>query len=302
VRVGKFFATFVILDLALLTVYLILYFTVFAEPTYVPFASGSVSTLVPQGPHSSYREGMWQVDHFGGKGNLVIRTRHLPRIGLSDLIRRAKAEGDRRRVAAADTVAGAAGGGESEPGAGDLSELVRRTIAGDSTAGDTLSTEAERGQVITAGRTLIQLLASNTPNLRFTEEIPAFDSTIFCLGAVGRGQRWYRYLIQSGDMVVDLSMHSPHSSHIVYKEVLDKAFLNLRIDGVTSNHIVAQAVEEINGRVSPRWAQGNIFWLIFFVALPNGIMLILLLVFRLAGGSPAGRIGGIGPDLGTPAP
>lgn len=289
-RVGRFLAILVILDLALLAVYAILLFTVFAQPTYVPFASGSLSTLVPEGPHSSDRDDAWQRDFFGGKGNLVIRARRVSSAYLSDLVRRTKERAGREREARPDS------------GGIDLAELIKRAAIQDSVPADTLSAEGGPEQVITPGRTLIQLLASNTPNLRFTEDVPAFDSTVFCLGAVGRGQRWYRYLVQSGDIVVDLSMHSPHSSHIVYKEVLDKAFLNLRINGVASNAIAQQAVAEINGRISPRWAQGNIFWLIFLLALPTGIMLILLLVLKLSSGARAGGAKGAGPDLGMPSP
>lgn len=290
-RVGRFLAILVILDLALLVVYAILLFTVFAQPTYVPFASGSVSTLVPEGSHSSDRDGAWQRDSFSGKGNLVIRARRVSSAYLSDLVRRTREQ------------VGSERGARPDSGGLDLAELIRRAAAiQDSVPADTLSAEGGPGQVITPGRVLIQLLATNTPNLRFTQDVPAFDSTIFCLGAVGRGQRWYRYLVQSGDIVVDLSMHSPHSSHIVYKEVLDKAFLNLRINGVASDGIAKQAVAEINGRISPRWAQGNIFWLAFFLALPTGIMLILLLVLKLSSGTRAGGAKGAGPDLGMPSP
>jgi hypothetical protein len=301
VRVGRFIATFVILDIALLTVYLILYFTVFAEPTYVPFASGGVSTLVPEGPHRSEDDGPWHADYFGGKGSLVIRARRVPSAGLTDLVRQARARAAGDTGVQADTSAGTAGRSEAERRGPPLSDLVRRSMAPDSARGNAAA-ETDRGQIITAGRTLMQLLASNTPNLRLTEEIPAFDSAIFCLGAVGRGQRWYRYLLQSGDTIVDLSMHSPHSSHIVYKKVLDVAFLNLRVGGVASDHIAAQAVQEIDGRVSPRWAQGNLFWLLFFLSVPNGIMLILLLLFKLAGRSRGAVAGGAGSGPRAPSP
>ena len=78
------------------------------------------------------------------------------------------------------------------------------------------------------------------------EEIPAFDSTIFCLGSVGRGERWYRYIVHSNDTVVDLYMHSPRSSHIVYKKVLDEALLNLRIGRETSGDMLKQYLLDLN--------------------------------------------------------
>jgi hypothetical protein len=250
----------VILDILLVVVYLVLRFTAFKEPSYVPFASGSVSTLVPDGPYSSTIDGAWERHRFNGKGDFVISVRNLGSSELGELVRR-----NRSDARAADNT--------------ELGRLVKRAL-GDTTVAGEGEGSAMR---IEAGRTYLQILASNTPNMRLREEVPAFDSTIFCLGAVGRGDRRYRYLVHSGDTIVDLNMHSPHSSHIVYKKVLDKALLSLRVDGQSSNHILGQALADISDQISPRWAQGNVFWLVFFLALPNGIMLIILPILVLAG-------------------
>lgn len=275
----------VILDALLIIVYLILLLTVFKEPSYVPFASKSVSTLVPDGSYSASTEGAWERHHFRGKGDLMISVRDIGSSELGELIQLNRDEAQAAdnielgmlvRQALKDTAGTAAGySGAGYRGAGDV-EPGR-------------SPDAGSAQRIDAGRTYLQVLASNTPNLRLMEEVPAFDSTIFCLGSVGRGDRRYRYLVHSGGIIVDLHMHSPYSSHLVYKEVLDKALLSLRIDGECSNHILDQALSALSNRISPRWAQGNVFWLVFFLALPNGIMMIILLVLTLSGrrGDPA---------------
>ncbi len=287
-RARTFAVILVILDSALLALFFALYLTVFSEPAYVPFASGSISTLVPGGPHESTQQGPWEKNYFEGKGRLTIGIRRVSDFSLGDVVRvtrgGAMRELDPERRAS-------------------LEALIRRTQSRGESRGDTLSGDFDLGELVMHlrrdttradsiaipydlyrmehGRTIIQLMSSNTPNLRMTQEIPTFDGAIFCLGSVGRGERWYRYLVLSTDKVVDISMHSPNSSHIVYKMVADKALLNLRIDGVTTNHILEQAIYELDGRISPRWAQGNTFWLAFFIALPTGIMLLLALVFTL---------------------
>jgi hypothetical protein len=263
VRSGRFLATILIVYILLVAVYLVLLFTVFKAPSYVPFASGNLSTLVPEGSCSGSSDGAWQRHRFDGKGDLTISIKDVGTSGLGELIQH-----NRR--------------GEPDEDGVDLRKLVRRA-RGDSADAEVLdpSGSSDSPMRIEAGRTYIQLLASNTPNVRFMEEVPAFDSTIFCLGSVGRGDRRYRYLVHSGDIVVDLHMHSSNSSHIVYKEVLDKALLNLRIDGQSSNHILEQALNGLSDRSSPRWSQGNVFWLIFMIALPTGIMLIFLPILMM---------------------
>lgn len=288
-RVRRLIFTFAILDTILLAVFLILFFTVFRAPTYVPFVSGRVSTLVPEGASSSRREGPWEKHSFEGKGTLVVRIRRVAEFDLGEVVRRNLDEAPAAEAPDAETF--------------DLSDMVKRT-RGDSTVMQTgrrehgasggappggrpggpaaaMPLDDEETLRMEAGRTYIQLLATNTPNLRVMEDVPAFDSTIFCLGSVGREDRRYRYLVHAGNSIVDLHMHSPHSNHLVYKETLDKALLNLRIDGEGSNQLLAHALAELSGRISPRWSQGNIFWLVLFVALPTGIMLVILTVFML---------------------
>lgn len=255
-RLRRFLATMIIIDTILLAVYLVLLITVFSPPEYVPFASGGVSTLVPEGGHSETRDGTWQRHHFVGKGDLQISVKKVGTFELSDVIRKKRDEKP---------------GGDRD----ELSEMVKRARTDSSGAGGPREGISEQTST-EAWRTYLELVASNTPNLRFMEEIPAFDTTIFCLGSVGRGDRRYRYLVHFGDTVVDLHMHSGNSSHIVFKDVLDKALVNLQVDGKRSNHILDQAISELNDRISPRWAQGNIFWLIFFIALPTVIMLLIL--------------------------
>ncbi len=287
-RARTFAVILVILDTALLALFLALYLTVFSEPAYVPFASGSISTLVPDGQHESTREGPWERNYFEGKGRFTIGIRRVSDFNLADVVKLTRGGAMR----------------ELDPERrANLEALIRRAQSREGAHGDTLSGDFDLGEIVKhlrrdttradsieiphdlyrmeRGRTIIQLMASNTPNLRMTQEIPAFDGAIFCLGSVGRGERWYRYLILSTDKVVDIGMHSPNSSHIVYKKVADKALLNLRIDGVTANHILEQAIQDLDGRISPRWAQGNTFWLVFVIALPTGIMLVLALVFTL---------------------
>jgi hypothetical protein len=262
------------IDGLLLGVYLVLLFTVFKTPTYVPFASKGISTLVPEGDYTTSKDGAWERHRFDGKGTLEISVRRIGTFELSDIVqsRSGRAESD---VELRDLVRQHRGPGAADE-ADELSELVKRALEDSAVGRETGDSGAGERTRMDAGRTYIQLLASNTPNLRLLEEVPAFDSTIFCLGSIGRGERRYRYLVHSEDLVVDMHMHSRNSSHLVFKEILDTALQNLRIDGSGSNHLLAQALLNLSGKISPRYAQGNIFWLVFFIALPTGIMLLLL--------------------------
>jgi len=288
VKLSRFFIQFAALDGVLLAVFIVLCFTVFEEPTYVPFAAGRVTTLVPDGPHSYRKDGAWERYYFDGKGRLEIAIRPIAQFDLREIILRSRSDSTTGRPKPPpegprlsprqDRGQGPRSGSEERderPGGGTSRESRRsappRALPPAAMPMDDESTprEEELGSYI-------HILATNTPNLRLVEEIPGFDQTVFCLGAVGRGDRRYRYVLRQGTLVVDLHMHSPRSSHIVYKKVLDEALLNLRLDGRASNHVLAQALQELNGRISPRWAQGNTFWLLFFIGLPSAVMVALL--------------------------
>jgi hypothetical protein len=276
VRLRRYLATTMAIQALLLVLYVILFFTVFRRPTYVPFVSGGVSTLVPEGSYGAGADGAWERHRFDGKGDLEIRVRQIGGFELSEVVQQQKDvtsatdEVDLRDMVMQSLKDSA--GAEGPAGATGPSDAGGPGVRG----GPPQASAEETRRRIEDGRNYLQLLASNTPNLRFKEEIPAFDSTIFCLGSVGRGERRYRYLVHSGETVVDLQVHSRNSSHIVFKQVLDTALLNLQIGGRTADHLLEQAVSDISDQISPRWAQGNIFWLIFFIAVPLGIMLIVL--------------------------
>ncbi len=100
---------------------------------------------------------------------------------------------------------------------------------------------------------------------------PAKNKRRFLAIFTHRGEPWW------------MESRTYRSTHRIYKEVLDRALLHLRIDGDPVSADLASEIEAIDREIGIWYVQGEKFWLLFMIAPGFLIMGIMGLITWLAG-------------------
>jgi hypothetical protein len=93
-----------------------------------------------------------------------------------------------------------------------------------------------------------------------------YDDGYYYLFAWGKSKRRFLAIFTHRGVPWWIESGTYRSTHRVYKEVLDRALLHLRIDGEPVSAGLASGIEAIDGEIGIWYVQGERFWLAFMMA------------------------------------
>jgi len=134
-----------------------------------------------------------------------------------------------------------------------------------------------------AGPDYLERIRRGIKGYEFYRQLRVYSDGYYYLFAQGKNKRRFLAIFTHRGVPWWIESGTYRSTHRIYKEVLDRALLHLRIDGEAVGADLALGIKAIDREVGIRYIQGEGFWLLFMLAPGFLIMGFMILITWLAG-------------------
>jgi hypothetical protein len=137
-----------------------------------------------------------------------------------------------------------------------------------------------------AGQDYLDNIHRGLKGYAFYRRVRIYNDGYYYIFSEGKNSRRFLAIFTHRSVPWWIESRTQRSTHRIYKEVLDRALVHLRIDGEPVSPELASEIEAIDREIGIRYVQGDTFWLLFMFAPLLMTMGIMGLITWL-GGRPA---------------